>query len=165
MRTASKLLTYSFVLRLVNSCIRTDAVVFCGPSIQQITVAKEQQPVAEQPARLNLDERSLLIEWKPAYKRGFAMQASLAIAGFLLGLLAWWQTGNWLWLLGAIVFIANWPYTLLGIMPINHKLMATDPAVAGPESRGLVVKWGTLHAVRAALGFAATFIFLWASLR
>jgi hypothetical protein len=51
--------------------------------------------VAEQPARRTLDDRSLLIEWKPAYKRGFAMQASLAIIGFLLGLAAWWQTGKW----------------------------------------------------------------------
>src|SRR5271170_440888 len=52
--------------------------------------------IAEQPARLELDDRSLLIEWKPAYKRGFAMQAPLAIVGFLLGILAWWQTGVWL---------------------------------------------------------------------
>jgi Domain of unknown function (DUF1772) len=121
--------------------------------------------VAEQPARLNLDDRSLLVEWKPAYKRGFGMQASLAIAGFILGLLAWWQTGNWRWLLGALTLVANWPYTLLGIMPTNRKLMTTDPASAGPESRGLVVKWGGLHTVRTVLGFAATFIFLWASLR
>ena len=40
--------------------------------------------VAEQPARLDLDDRSLLMEWKPAYKRGFAMQAS-AVVGSLLG--------------------------------------------------------------------------------
>ncbi len=48
--------------------------------------------IAEQPARLGLDDQSLLSDWKPSYKRGFAMQAPLAIAGCLFGLIAWWQT-------------------------------------------------------------------------
>jgi hypothetical protein len=121
--------------------------------------------VAEQPARLELDDRSLLIEWKPAYKRGTAMQAPLAVAGFLLGCLAWWQTGGWLWLVGAILLIANWPYTFSVILPVNNKLMAIDPAQAGVESRELIERWGVLHAVRTLLGFAATLVFLWASLR
>jgi len=120
---------------------------------------------AEQPARLQLDDRSLLLEWKPAYKRGFAMQASLAVIGFLLGLLAWWQAGHWPWLLGAVILIANWPFTLFGIMPTNNRLMAIDPAQAGAESRRLIEKWGGLHAVRSALGIAATLIFLWASIK
>ena len=121
--------------------------------------------IAEQPVRLRLDDQSLLTEWQPAYKRGFAMQASLAVVGFLLGVLAWWQLGDWRWLLGAAVLIANWPFTLLGIMPTNNMLMATKPSAAGPETRRLIEKWGGLHAVRTALGFAATLIFLWASLR
>src|SRR5215469_13782283 len=115
--------------------------------------------VAEQPARLQLDDRALLTEWKPAYKRGFAMQAPLAIVGFLLGTLAAWQTGSWLWLIGAVVMILNWPYTLLVIMPTNNRLMALDPE-ATPDVRTLIKAWGHLHAVRSALGVAATLIFL-----
>jgi Domain of unknown function (DUF1772) len=121
--------------------------------------------LAEQPARLTLDNRALLTQWKPAYKRGFAMQASLAVVGALFGVAAWWRTGEGLWLLGALVLLANWPYTLLGILPTNHKLMALDPTQAGPESRRLIETWGRLHAVRSALGCAATALLLWASLR
>ncbi len=120
--------------------------------------------IAEQPARLRFDDRSLLIEWKLSYKRGFLMQASLAVIGFLLGVAAWWQTSDWLWLIGAIVLVANWPYTLLGIMPTNNTLMSTEPASAGAESRKLIETWGWLHAGRTLLGFVAMVVFLWASL-
>ncbi|MGB8711246.1 MAG: DUF1772 domain-containing protein [Methyloceanibacter sp.] len=121
--------------------------------------------VAEQPARLLLDDRSALAEWKPAYKRGFAMQGPLAVVGFPLGLLAWWQTSDWRWLLGAALLIANWPYTLIAIMPTNNQLMEMPLDQAGPKSRKLLESWAGLHAVRTALGFLATATFLWASLR
>ena len=119
--------------------------------------------VAEQPARLQLDDRALLSEWKPAYKRGAAMQAPLAIVSFLWGALAAWQTSDWLWLVGAIVIVLNWPYTLLAIMPTNRRLMVIDPS-ATSDVHTLVKTWGHLHAVRSALGAAATLIFLKASL-
>ena len=54
------------------------------------------------------------------------------------------------------------PPVITCIMPTNNRLMATDPADAGPESRALIEKWGGRHAVRSALGTAATLIFLWA---
>lgn len=87
------------------------------------------------------------------------MQASLG-----RGLLAWWQTGDWHWLLGAALLVANWPYTLAVMMPTNNRLMAIAPDEVGPESRKLIENWGRLHAVRTALGFLATAAFLWASL-
>ena len=121
--------------------------------------------VAEHPARLKLDDRAALIEWKASYERAAVMQASLAIVGFLLGALACWQTGRWLWLIGALVLLANWPYTLLCILPTNRALKAADPAIAGPQTRALIERWNRLHAGRTALGLAATLIFLWASLR
>ena len=118
----------------------------------------------EHPARRELADTALLVEWKPAYTRGAAIQASLAIIGFLLGVTAWWQSGNWIWLYGAVILLANWPYTLLIIMPTNRQLKATDPAKAGPETRALLEKWAMLHAIRTTLGFAATAVFLFASI-
>jgi hypothetical protein len=120
--------------------------------------------VAEQPARLKLDERALLTQWKPAYQHGFAMQAPLALIGFVLGALAAWQTGDWWWLVGGLVLLANWPFTIFVIMPTNNTLMAMEPETATPEARSLIIAWGWLHAVRSLLGIAATVIFLNASL-
>jgi Domain of unknown function (DUF1772) len=118
--------------------------------------------IVEQPARLSLDDRALLAEWKPSYQRGAAMQAPLALVGFMLGLLAWWLTSHPGFLVGAIAMIAPWPWTLIGIKPTNDKLLATDPDKAGPQTRALIVKWGALHGVRTALGALATVAFLWA---
>jgi hypothetical protein len=64
--------------------------------------------IAEQPARLGLDDRALLAEWKPSYKRGFAMQASLAVIGGVLGLIASWFTSDWRCRHGASFEIAAW---------------------------------------------------------
>jgi hypothetical protein len=73
--------------------------------------------VAEQPARLALDDTSLHEEWKLAYQRGTAMQAPLAFLGFLLGVWALYETGRIPFLIGALCMLANWPWTVLAIRP------------------------------------------------
>lgn len=69
------------------------------------------------------------------------MQASLAALGGVLGLAAWLGSSDWRWLLGAVVLLANWPFTLVAIRPTNDRLMATaEPAVDG-ETRRLMERW------------------------
>jgi uncharacterized membrane protein len=115
--------------------------------------------LVEQPARLDLDDPSMLRQWKPAYERGTMMQAPLALLGFLLGAAAWWQTDRTLLLVGAVLMLANWPFTYLAIMPTNNRLSALDPAASSGEARSLLHRWGSLHAVRTALGIAAVVAF------
>ena len=115
----------------------------------------------EHPARLMLDDASALGQWKPAYQRGTFMQASLAIVAGLLGIASWWRDADVLWLLGALSALANWPYTLGIVMPVNRKLKAT--ATIAMETRALLKQWGNLHAGRSLLGVASLIIYVWAA--
>ncbi|MER8975716.1 MULTISPECIES: DUF1772 domain-containing protein [unclassified Mesorhizobium] len=133
----------------------TVAAVFAGAAIYV--------SVAEQPARLRLDDKALLQEWQPSYKRGAAMQASIAVIACILGLVAWWLTGNLAYLVGALLIILPWPWTLLVMMPANRLLEAMDANSVNPEARTLIAKWGNLHLVRVGLGVLATLAFLWGS--
>jgi hypothetical protein len=74
---------------LVGQLALATAAIFTGAAIYI--------NIAEQPARLQLGDRSLLAEWNPAYNRGYTMQASLAIVGGLFGLVAYLSTLDWRW--------------------------------------------------------------------
>ena len=118
--------------------------------------------VAEQPARLQLDDRAALMQWGPAYHRGLAMQASLAVISGLLGIAAWWLGSDALWMLGAAFMLANWPYTTLVIMPVNRRLEAAMADDANSEARASLVRWGQLHAWRSVFGGIATAAYFFA---
>jgi hypothetical protein len=90
-------------------------------------------------------------------KLRYTMQASLAAASAVLGLLAAWLTWDWRWIVGAAL-----PFTLIGVMPTNNKLKAIAEIDAGPASRAMLVSWGRLHADRTVLGTIATLAYLWA---
>lgn len=120
--------------------------------------------IAEHPARLGLETEAAWKQWAPSYAKGFAMQASLAVISGLAGAGAWWMSGDPLLALGAVVIIANWPYTLLIIMPVNKRLLAMVFPNDQAEMRQLLVRWGQLHAVRSGLGALATLLFYAAAL-
>jgi len=116
--------------------------------------------VAEQPARLALADASALAQWKPADRRGFALQASLAALGVVLGVAAFGQTGDWRWLAGAVLMIGNAPFTAVGMLPTRRRLMATGEAEACGETRRLIINWGHLNLVRTGLGAVACLVLL-----
>jgi Domain of unknown function (DUF1772) len=116
--------------------------------------------LAEHPARLNLTVNAALAHWGPSYKRGFMMQASLAVVSGVFGFVAWWTNGNPFWAIGAILMLLNWPFTMLVIMPLNHKLEATPLEGASQETKSLLIRWGHLHAVRSLLSGVSTIVFL-----
>src|SRR3982750_3383642 len=118
--------------------------------------------VAEQPARLALDNPALLLEWQKSYDKAAPMQAGLALLTALLGFLAAWQLQDWRLAVGALLILANWPYTLLIIKPTNDRLHAIKPELANAETRQAIISWGHLHGARSVLGVAATLFFLWA---
>ena len=127
------------------------ATLFAGAAIYIL--------VAEQPARLALTDAPLLLQWQESYPRAARMQAGLAALASLVGALAWWRARNPLWLVGAALMLANLPFTLMVIAPVNDTLLALGAEQANTASRALIEHWGTLHAVRAGLSVLATAAF------
>ncbi|MVZ97542.1 DUF1772 domain-containing protein [Sphingorhabdus sp. IMCC26285] len=117
--------------------------------------------VAEHPARMLLDDRNALAQWSPSYARAFNLQGGLAVLSGLAGFASAWFTGNWHWAIGAVLMIANWPYTLFGILPLNNRLNAISLDQAGPETRAMLERWNRLHRVRTILSGIAVAGYLW----
>lgn len=135
------------LLALVIAALFTGAAIYVG--------------LVEHPARLELSPASLLRQWRPSYQRGAAMQGSLAMLGGVLGLVAWWLESDWRLLIGSLLLLANWPYTMFVVMPVNNKLKATSESEADEGTRDLLRQWGKLHNMRSLLGAASTLLLLW----
>ncbi len=118
--------------------------------------------LVEHPARLELADGPLLAQWQPSYKRALPIQSGLAVAGGAAGLIVGYLSADWRWFAGSILLLANWPFTLFVIMPVNKRLMAMRERDAGAESRAMLMQWGKLHNVRSVLGAATMLLFAWA---
>jgi hypothetical protein len=118
--------------------------------------------LAEQPSRLTLDAASMLAQWKISFASGIAIQGALAIVAGIVGLASWWITRDWRWMIGGVLMLANWPWTLAVIAPINSALNGTAADAAGAASIALIERWGQLHMVRTGLALCALAVFVWA---
>ena len=118
----------------------------------------------EQPARLTLPIETAIAEWRPSYRRATVMQATLAVLGTLLGNAAGLFNASAVWIVAAFVLSAVVPFTLFVMWPTNKRL--EDPALdlSSSGARGLLVRWGRLHAVRTAISLVALLLMLFARL-
>jgi uncharacterized membrane protein len=117
--------------------------------------------VAEHPSRLLGDARFALQQWAESYKRATLMQVPLALVGLASSVTTWLLGASVWWLAGGVLVGAAVPFTLVVIMPINHRLLAPDRDPASAETRALLQRWGRLHAVRSILSLIATVLLLW----
>ena len=128
------------------------ATLFCGAAIYI--------NLAEHPARMGCETKIAATVWAPSYKRATVMQASLAIVGFLSGAVVWFLGGGIGWLVGALFIGSVVPFTFIAIMPTNHRLLEPRRDLGSDETRALLEKWGNLHAVRSALSFVASIVYV-----
>lgn len=114
----------------------------------------------EHPARMGFSTQVAATWWAPSYKRATVMQAPLALAGFAFGIAAWLLGAGAAWLAGALLIGSVVPFTLLGIMPTNRRLLDPGRDLDSAETRALLTSWGRLHAIRSAVSTAASLLFL-----
>jgi hypothetical protein len=117
--------------------------------------------VAEHPARMLLQTREAINQWAPSYKRATWLQAPLAVISCALGIVAWSVGEGVAWLVAALLIGSIVPFTFVGIMPTNHRLLSPSLDVGSAEARTLLERWGKLHAVRTLLSLCAAGLYVW----
>jgi hypothetical protein len=111
--------------------------------------------LVEHPARVGCGSPMAVAQFRLSYPRGAALQAPLAVVGCLAGAVAWLADAGLAWLGAGLLVGAVVPYTLVGIMPTNHRLLDRALEPDTPEAERLLRRWGHLHLVRTALALIA----------
>jgi hypothetical protein len=141
------------MLHLAQFVATLSAAIFAGAAVYI--------NVVEHPARMSLDTRAAALEWALSYRRATWMQAPLALVSLVAGLAAWWLGGGAAWGIAAVLIGAVVPFTLLGIMPTNRRLLAPGRDLACAETRELLERWARLHGVRTGLSLLAAAAGAW----
>ena len=141
------------MIELLESIALVAAALFAGAALYI--------NVAEHPARSLLDARSAVAQWAPSYHRATWMQAPLALASAAAGVVVWLIVGELAWLVAAVLIGAVVPFTFIGVMPTNRRLLAIDAERSTDDARVLLARWNRLHAVRTLLSLGATALYAW----
>jgi len=137
---------------LLADCATLATALFTGAAVYVTLV--------EHPARLRCSTEIAVAQWRPSYKRGTVMQASLAIVGTVLSIAAWLDGAGVVWLAAGLLLGSVVPFTLIVIAPTNHRLKDRDLDMSSDLARQLLRRWGHLHAVRSALSLIALLLMI-----
>ena len=118
--------------------------------------------LVEQPARLRLNTRAMIQEWKLSNRRGTLVLSGFALLSAAIALVQFRQSGDVRWIIGGTTILASWPYAYFVMMPVNVWLFAVQLGKPASLLRRLMRDWGLLEWGHALIGFAACSVFAWA---
>lgn len=121
--------------------------------------------LVEHPARLALAEGPMLIQWQQSYRRALPIQSVLALVAGMSGVGVGWVLGSGIAVAGGLAMLANWPFTVAALLPINRRLFVATAGTGDSGSHRLLLRWGRLHDVRSLLGMAGMALLLCAFLQ
>lgn len=114
--------------------------------------------LVQHPAAIETGSEFAVRFFAPMYQRASIMQASLAVAGTIASLAAYFLGSGRIWLVAAVLMISVIPFTLLVMEPVNHQLKVIEPSA--DRAVELLVRWGHLHWFRTAASGAAFVLYL-----
>jgi len=118
--------------------------------------------LVEQPARLRLNTRAMIQEWKLSNRRGTLVLSGFAVLSAAIALVQFRQSGDVRWIIGGTTILASWPYAYFVMMPVNVWLFAVQLGKPVSPVRRLMRDWGLLEWGHGLIGFAACGVFAWA---
>jgi hypothetical protein len=117
--------------------------------------------LVEHPARMQCGVEIAATEFPPSYRRATVMQATSAALGLLSSIAAWLAGATFWWLVAGALLGSVIPFTLFVILPTNKLLLSPTLDRRSAQTGQLLVRWGTLHAVRSVLSVLALLLFLY----
>lgn len=133
------------------------AVLACGLFVGAAVYVS----LVEHPARMECGVELAATEFRPSYRRGAILQATLAALGLLSSMAAWLAGATFWWFVGGVMLGAVIPFTLAVILPTNKQLLNPALDKRSRQVGQLLARWGKLHAVRSVLSAVAFLLFLY----
>src|ERR1700729_3355930 len=113
----------------------------------------------EQPARLKLDDAALLSEWGPSDSRGVFLLVALALLAAIAGFIAYFDTQDLRWAVGAVIIIGSWLYAFFVMSPLDNQVRSLRGGDVG-AARPLVRQASIVESGSGGIGAGGALAFL-----